>query len=83
MAGLLRLADALDRSHRSVVKAVSVLETARGLRLRCDVQGDAGLEQWSAGRRADLLERALEQPLRVEFVPVAAAAARVRTAAGA
>jgi len=84
MAGLLRLADALDRSHRSVVKAVSVLETARGLRLRCDVQGDTGLEQWSAGRRADLLERALEQPLRVEFVPVAAAAAaRVRTAAGA
>lgn len=84
MAGLLRLADALDRSHRGVVKAVSVSETARGLRLRCDVQGDAGLEQWSAGRRADLLERALEQSLRVEFVPVVPAiAARVRTAAGA
>jgi exopolyphosphatase / guanosine-5'-triphosphate,3'-diphosphate pyrophosphatase len=75
MAGLLRLADALDRSHRGVVKAVAASETSRGLRLRCEVEGDAGLEQWAAGRRADLLERALDQPLRVDFAPAAAAAA--------
>jgi len=75
MAGLLRLADALDRSHRGVVKAVAVSGTSRGLRLRCDVEGDAGLEQWAAGRRADLLERALGPPLRVDFVPAAAAVA--------
>lgn len=74
MAGLLRLADALDRSHRGVVKAVAAAETSRGVRLRCEVEGDAGLEQWSAGRRADLLERALEEPLRVDFVPASAAA---------
>ena len=83
MAGLLRLADALDRSHRGVVKGMALAQTARGLRLRCEVEGDAGVEQWAAGRRADLLERALEQPLRVEFAPVAVASARVRTAAGA
>jgi exopolyphosphatase/guanosine-5'-triphosphate,3'-diphosphate pyrophosphatase len=83
MAGLLRLADALDRSHRGVVKAVAVAESSRGLRLRCDVEGDAGLEQWASGRRVDLLERALGQPLRVEFAPVAAAAAVRARAAGA
>jgi exopolyphosphatase/guanosine-5'-triphosphate,3'-diphosphate pyrophosphatase len=81
MAGLLRLADALDRSHRRVVKTVSVSERAGALRLRCEVQGDAGLEQWSAGRRAELLERALECPVRVELVPAAAhAPARIRVA---
>ena len=83
MAGLLRLADALDRSHRGVVKTVAVSETARGLRLRCEVEGDAGLEQWSAGRRADLLERALGEALRVDFASVAAASAVRARAAGA
>jgi len=83
MAGLLRLADALDRSHRGVVKAVAVSESSRGLRLRCEVEGDAGLEQWASGRRGDLLERALDQPLRVDFTPVTAATAVRARAAGA
>jgi len=73
MAGLLRLADALDRSHRGVVKAVAVSETSRGLRLRCEAEGDAGLEQWASGRRVDLLERTLDRAIRVDFAPVAAA----------
>ena len=81
MAGLLRLADALDRSHRGVVKAVAVSETSRGLRLRCEVEGDAGLEQWASGRRVDLLERALDRTIQVDVAPVAAAASvRVRAA---
>jgi exopolyphosphatase / guanosine-5'-triphosphate,3'-diphosphate pyrophosphatase len=81
LAGLLRLADALDRSHRRVVKAVAVSERSGAVRLRCEVAGDAGLEQWSAPRRADLLERALERRLRVDFAPTAAAAApRLRAA---
>jgi exopolyphosphatase/guanosine-5'-triphosphate,3'-diphosphate pyrophosphatase len=75
MAGLLRLADALDRSHRGVVKTVTVSARAPGLRLRCEVKGDAGLEQWSALRRADLLEGALEIPVRVDFAPAVGAAA--------
>jgi len=83
MAGLLRLADALDRSHRGVVKAVAVSETSRGLRLRCDVEGDAGLEQWASGRRVDLLERALDRAIRVDFAPVAAATSLRARAAGA
>jgi exopolyphosphatase/guanosine-5'-triphosphate,3'-diphosphate pyrophosphatase len=83
MAGLLRLADALDRSHRGVVKAVAVSETSRGLRLRCEVEGDAGLEQWASGRRVDLLERTLDRAIQVDFAPVAAVPSMRARAAGA
>ena len=83
MAGLLRLADALDRSHRGVVKAVAISETSRGLLLRCEAEGDAGLEQWASGRRVDLLERALDRAIQVEFAPVPAATAVRARAAGA
>ena len=72
LSGLLRLADALDRSHRAVVKALSVREDRGGLRLRCEVEGDAGLEQWAARRRLELLAGTLERPLGLEFVPRAA-----------
>ena len=67
LSGLLRLADALDRSHRAVVKALSVREDGGALRLRCEVEGDAGLEQWAASRRLELLARTLERPLGLEF----------------
>jgi exopolyphosphatase/guanosine-5'-triphosphate,3'-diphosphate pyrophosphatase len=83
LSGLLRLADALDRSHRAVIKALSVREDRGGLRLRCEVEGDAGLEQWAARRRLELLARTLERPLGLEFVPRAAgnkAPARARRA---
>jgi exopolyphosphatase/guanosine-5'-triphosphate,3'-diphosphate pyrophosphatase len=83
MAGLLRLADALDRSHRGVVKSVAVSETSRGLRLRCEVEGDAGLEQWASGRRVDLLERTLDRAIQVDFAPVAAVPSVRARAAGA
>jgi len=72
LAGLLRLADALDRSHRGVVKALTVSERGGALRLRCEVFGDAGLEQWAGGRRLELLAQTLERPLRLQFVPRAA-----------
>jgi len=72
LAGLLRVADALDRSHRTVVKALSVHEDGRALRLRSEVEGDAGLEQWAAQRRLALLAQSLERPLGLEFAPHAA-----------
>ena len=72
LSGLLRLADALDRSHRGVVKALSVREDGESLRLRCQVDGDAGLEQWAARRRLELLAETLARPLDIEFLPRAA-----------
>jgi exopolyphosphatase / guanosine-5'-triphosphate,3'-diphosphate pyrophosphatase len=74
LSGLLRLADALDRSHRGVVKALSVGKAGGALRLRCETVGDAGLEQWAARRRLELLARTLERPLALEFAPRAGGA---------
>jgi exopolyphosphatase/guanosine-5'-triphosphate,3'-diphosphate pyrophosphatase len=78
LAGLLRLADALDRSHRGVVKALSVQDDRGELRLRCETQGDSGLEQWAARRRLELLAENLERPLELEFLPHAAAGTKAR-----
>lgn len=66
LAGLLRLADALDRSHRQVIRGFSVTERAGVLRIRCQAEADCELELWGARRRVDLLEETLGLSLRVE-----------------
>jgi exopolyphosphatase / guanosine-5'-triphosphate,3'-diphosphate pyrophosphatase len=69
LAGLLRVAIGLDRSHQGLVSAVEVVAadpgtlevhagTARGV--------DLELELYSARQRCDLLERALSRQVRVE-----------------
>ena len=54
--------------------------------MRCEVEGDAGLERWAARRRLELLARTLERPLGLEFVarpsPAAAAAPASLRASG-
>jgi len=66
MAGHLRLADALDRSHRQIVRGLEVSARARRLRIRLDVTADPSLEVWAVPRRAELLERALDVTIAVE-----------------
>jgi exopolyphosphatase/guanosine-5'-triphosphate,3'-diphosphate pyrophosphatase len=66
LAGLLRLADALDRSHRQIVRGVQVTGRGRTLRVRCDVSADPALELWAVRRRSQLLEKALGVALKVE-----------------
>jgi hypothetical protein len=63
-----------------VVKSLSVCEEGGALRLRCQVEGDAGLEQWAARRRVELLAATLERPLGVEFAPRAAGAPAAKAA---
>ena len=70
----MRLADALDRSHRQVVRGLTVSERGDSLRVRCEANGDCGLELWGAERRKDLLERMLGVRIRVEAQPAARAA---------
>jgi exopolyphosphatase/guanosine-5'-triphosphate,3'-diphosphate pyrophosphatase len=72
LAGCLRLADAFDRSHRQVVRALTVSDRGNLLRVRCEVEGDSQLEAWGAGRRVDLLERVLGAPIKVETQPAVA-----------
>jgi exopolyphosphatase/guanosine-5'-triphosphate,3'-diphosphate pyrophosphatase len=67
LAGFLRVADALDRSHRQVVRRLTVSERAGLLRVRGEAKGDYELEIWGAGRRTQLLEKALGLTVRVEM----------------
>jgi exopolyphosphatase/guanosine-5'-triphosphate,3'-diphosphate pyrophosphatase len=66
MAAMLRVAEALDRSHYQLVRSVRV--TRRGGRtiLRVDARRGAGLELWAARRRVDLLERLLDARVRID-----------------
>ncbi len=76
LAGMLRIAEALDRSHKQVVKSVRVVERQGGLRVLCRAQGDSELERWGVARQSELLAEALGRPLRVAIVGEAGALPR-------
>ena len=65
LAGILRVADGLDRGHRRHVRRVEVAR-GRGGGLRIDVWAEAGseLEVWSAQQKADLLSDVTGGPVR-------------------
>jgi len=65
LAGLLRFAEALDRSHRQRVRGVQRVR-GPGVRLRLRIVGDAQLELWGADRHVELLQDALGAQVRVE-----------------
>ena len=68
LSALLRVADALDRTHFSVVQTVHV-KIGQMLTVTAMVTGDAGMEIWSASQRADLLEQVFQRQVR--FIEVA------------
>jgi exopolyphosphatase/guanosine-5'-triphosphate,3'-diphosphate pyrophosphatase len=59
LAGILRLADALDRTHRQSVRSVAAVLRGRTVTIRCESNRECDLETWGARRRCDLLARAL------------------------
>jgi exopolyphosphatase/guanosine-5'-triphosphate,3'-diphosphate pyrophosphatase len=64
LAALLRLADALDRTHFGVVRGLDVSLSPHRLTLGVDAGSeDPELELWAAERRSDLLSRLLERPV--------------------
>ena len=71
LAGLLRVADALDRSHKQTVRRVLVSERADVLRIQAEARGDCELELWGVGGRTALLEEMLGRRIRVEAGTVA------------
>jgi len=56
LAALLRVADALDRTHGRLVRAVRCQVRPKTIELRIEVEGDPELELWAARRKGDLLE---------------------------
>jgi exopolyphosphatase/guanosine-5'-triphosphate,3'-diphosphate pyrophosphatase len=69
LAAHLRLADALDRSHRQVVRKLTVIAGGDAWRVDLEVDGDAELELWGAERRKGLLESVLGSALDFEAHP--------------
>jgi exopolyphosphatase / guanosine-5'-triphosphate,3'-diphosphate pyrophosphatase len=67
LTAILRLADALDASHRGIVRAIEVspLGPARTLAIAVHANADAGLELWSTRRKLELFERIFGVDLQV------------------
>ncbi len=64
-AGLLRVADGLDRSHSSVVSSVKCKLRKKRLEISVKSKGDAELEIWGARKKFTLLAEALERTVRI------------------
>lgn len=56
LASLLRIADGLDRTHFSLIQAVTV-KMGKQITINVDLAGDAEMELWAAKSRADLFEQ--------------------------
>lgn len=67
LASILRIADALDRSHRSKVRKLDVRLTDEAIVIAPDGIGDIALEVWTARRKAELFEKTFEQEVRFEL----------------
>ncbi|MGQ0811936.1 MAG: Ppx/GppA phosphatase family protein [Nitrospiraceae bacterium] len=68
LAALLRLADALDRTHFAVIHTVDV-KVGSVVTMVLHVTGDAELELWAARQRADLFERVYRRRVQLVVVP--------------
>jgi exopolyphosphatase/guanosine-5'-triphosphate,3'-diphosphate pyrophosphatase len=64
LAALLRVADALDRTHFGAVRRLRPVLSARRLVITVEASAEnAELELWAAQRRVDLLARLLDRPV--------------------
>ncbi|MGE0480262.1 MAG: HD domain-containing protein [Phycisphaerae bacterium] len=67
LAGILRLAEGLDRGHTQVVRFVRCDLTPQRLRVGVFAEADVELEVWAAQRKSALLARALDREVLVEI----------------
>lgn len=68
LASILRVADGLDRGHRSKVRKLDVDIGADTITIVPKGTGDLALEVWTARRKAELFERTFGRTLRFELV---------------
>lgn len=67
LSGILRLADALDRSHEQVIDGVDVTWDDQHVQIRATTGAQAHLERWAAISRRKLLGTTLGRDVRVEL----------------
>jgi exopolyphosphatase/guanosine-5'-triphosphate,3'-diphosphate pyrophosphatase len=70
LVAILRVADALDRSHQQPVKAVRTRVGRRAVELRVGARGPIELELWDAAREAGLFQRVFAR--RLDLAPARA-----------
>jgi exopolyphosphatase/guanosine-5'-triphosphate,3'-diphosphate pyrophosphatase len=68
LAAMLRLADGLDRTHFSLVRAVTV-RCGKQITIDVHLTGDAEMELWAAKNRADLFEHVFHRRVLLSGVP--------------
>lgn len=66
LLALFRVADALDRNHRSLVKIRSIRVGPRSIAIRIDGKGDADLEILRVEQKKELFEKVFRRTLTVE-----------------
>lgn len=66
LAAMLRLAEALERSHSQIISGVTLQERDDDVLLELQTSGDAELELWAALRHAAPFEQVLGKRLRIE-----------------
>lgn len=67
-AGILRLAEGLERRHAQVVESLRCDVMPKKVRVSVAARGDAEVELWAAQRKASLLARALDRRVEVELI---------------
>jgi exopolyphosphatase/guanosine-5'-triphosphate,3'-diphosphate pyrophosphatase len=65
LALILRLADALDRTHYQIVDAVTCRISKDAVEFVVETERDAELELWTARRHAELFEREFDRQMRI------------------
>ncbi|MFN3345103.1 MAG: Ppx/GppA phosphatase family protein [Chloroherpetonaceae bacterium] len=70
-AAMLRIANALDRTHRQNVRGVKAKISAKKIELRLTIMSDAEIEMWAVSRAKDMFEDVFERTLSVSVESVA------------
>ena len=69
LAGILRIADALDRDHQASVRAITVHYDAEKVILFLETNHDLLLTQWALGKKKNLFEQCFGRTLEIEYHP--------------
>jgi exopolyphosphatase/guanosine-5'-triphosphate,3'-diphosphate pyrophosphatase len=80
LAGMLRLANGLDRGHLGAVRSLDARVADGALRLALHTHGDAALELWAAGLGGDLLSAQFGVPVVLEAASASRPEAASRSA---